>query len=118
MNNHNSDDPSQNSPSETADRGGRRKIIQTDRPIRRRHDKVFKGETPQMNGNVFQTHSKQSSKTQFNYTLDALRIYASTAHKTDIEALNMLFTQLQTPCLHRPIEPKKELMNQRTRKDS
>ena len=45
---------------------------------------AFKGETAKMNGHVFQVHSERKNKSQFMETLEALRIYSSTAYKDDI----------------------------------
>ena len=40
---------------------------------------VFKGETTKMNGHMFQVHSERNDKSQFTETIEALRVYASTA---------------------------------------
>ena len=55
----------------------------------------FKGETSKLNGNVFQVHSERANMSQFAETLEALRIYASYAYKSDIESLTVLFTSLE-----------------------
>ena len=57
----------------------------------------FKGETERMNSNVFQLHSERKNKSQFPDTMEALRVYCSTAYKSDIEYLNSLFTELKEP---------------------
>ena len=56
--------------------------------------KSFKGETTKMNRHVFQLHVEHSNKAQFTVTMEALRIYASTAYKSDIEPMNILCTEL------------------------
>ena len=66
---------------------------------------VFKGETAKMNGHVFQVHSERKNKSQFMETLEALRIYSSTAYKDDIESLTVLFTKLEQPVVKEPEEP-------------
>ena len=46
--------------------------------------KTFKGETAKMNGHVFQLHAERKNKAEFADTMEALRIYASTAYTSDI----------------------------------
>ena len=67
----------------------------------------FKGETPAMNGHVFQVHAEQKKRGQFQDTLDALKVYASTAYRKDINHLTRLFSELKTPEVPRPEEPVK-----------
>ena len=55
---------------------------------------TFKGETPGMNGNVFEIHSEQRKKGQFQESMDALKVYASTTYKKDIQFLTPMFTNL------------------------
>ena len=43
--------------------------------------KAFKKETTKMNGHVFQLHAERKNKAQFADTMEALRIYTSTAYK-------------------------------------
>ena len=64
----------------------------------------FKGETEKMNGNVFQLHSDRK-KSQFTDTMEALRVYLSTAYKSDIKYLNSLFTELKEPSVDVPADP-------------
>ena len=65
----------------------------------------FKGETVKMNGNVFQLHSERKNKSQFIDTIEALRVYYSSEYKSDIESLNVLLTNLETPSVKKPKEP-------------
>ena len=58
---------------------------------------VFKDETSKMNDNVFQVHSERNNKSQFIKTVEALRVYASSAYKIDIESLTVLFIKLEQP---------------------
>ena len=55
-----------------------------------------------MNGNVFQTHSEQRKRGQFQDTMDALKVYSSTIYKKDIRYLNPLFNRLQQPDVPQP----------------
>ena len=41
--------------------------------------KKYRGETVKMNGHVFQLHAKKNNKAQFPDTMEALRLYTSTA---------------------------------------
>ena len=45
---------------------------------------VFKGESKEMNGNVFQTHAERDKPGQFQDTLTALKLLASTEFKKDL----------------------------------
>jgi hypothetical protein len=86
--------------------GGRQNYNQHNQRRQQRHDNNnFKGETTGMNGNVFQTHAEQRKRGQFQDTLDALRIFASTAYRKDIHFLTRLFTDLQVPFVPKPDEP-------------
>ena len=58
-----------------------------------------------MNGNVFQLHSERKNKSQFINTIEALRVYSSSEYKSEIESLNVLFTNLETPSVKKPKEP-------------
>ena len=55
---------------------------------------AFKGETSKLNGNVFQFHSVRTNMSQFMETVEALRVYSSSAYKSDIESLTVLFTDM------------------------
>ena len=69
---------------------------------------AFKGETGKLNGNVFQIHSERTNKSQFMDTIEALRVYSSSAYKNDIEALTILFTKLEAPTVSKPDDPIEE----------
>jgi hypothetical protein len=70
----------------------------------------FLGDTKDMNGHVFQVHAEQTKRGQFQETLDMLKIYASTAYKKDITALNPLFSKLTEPRVPEPEEPKEVII--------
>ena len=63
---------------------------------------TFRGEVPEMNGRVFQVHSEQRKKGQFEETLRALELYASKNHKPDTEYLIPLFKRLEEPTVPKP----------------
>ena len=65
----------------------------------------FKGLTSEMNGHVFQVHSEQSKKGQFEDTMTALEIYASKIYKADMIHLTIFFKDLKAPILMEPIPP-------------
>ena len=77
---------------------------------RRRNDDArkttFTGDTPEMLGHVFQVHSEQRNRGQFQDTLDQLKIYASTNYKKEVKHMQKLFTELQTPQINKPKPPK------------
>ena len=64
-----------------------------------------------MNGHVFQIHAERNNKSQFEDTMESLRIYASSAFKNDIEYLTPLFTDLKEPQVTEPEDPKEETGN-------
>ena len=66
---------------------------------------TFKGETAEMNSNVFQTHAEQKKRGQFQDTMDALKVYSSTTFRKDINHLTKLFTELKTPEVPKPPDP-------------
>ena len=59
----------------------------------------------EMNGNIFQIHSEQQKKGQFQETMDALKVYASITYKKDINYLTPLFTNLEEPQVDQPDKP-------------
>ena len=77
---------------------------------RRRNDDTRKTavtcDTPEMLGHVFQVHSEQRNRGQFQDTLDQLKIYVSTNYKKEIKHMRKLFTDLQTPQINKPKPPK------------
>ena len=58
-----------------------------------------------MNGHIFETHSGQSNRGQFQDSLDTLKFYAFTKFKQDISLLSPLFSQLKVKTVHKPGEP-------------
>jgi len=68
-----------------------------------------------MNGNVFQTHAKRNKPGQFQDTITALKLLASTEFKKDPIHLEPLFKKLQKASAPLPIKPEvEEVMNQKT----
>ena len=74
----------------------------------RRHNRTgssFKGTTEGMNGQVFQTAIKQSKQGQFQCTLKELQVYSSVTFKREIDLLEVLFEDLETPTPTKPVKP-------------
>ena len=71
----------------------------------------FTGKTKEMNGHVFQLRVEQRKKGQFQETLEQLQVHASSAYKSEIKHLKILFTQLETPKIVKP-EPTKDGVKQ------
>ena len=67
---------------------------------------TFVGDTPEMLGHVFQVHSEQRKRGQFQDTLDQLKIYTSTNYKKEIKHMRRLFTEIQTPQMSKPKPPR------------
>ena len=78
--------------------------------------KKFRGETSKMNEHVFQLHTERSNKSQFEDSMEALRIYSSTVYKNDIESLNKLFIELKEPTVDEPPGPKETVKTDGTGK--
>jgi len=66
---------------------------------------TFKGKVVDMNGNVFQLATERKKKDQFDDTLEALKIYASTKFSEDIAHLDPLLRKLRKPIIKEPIKP-------------
>ena len=66
---------------------------------------VFKGKVIGMNSNVFQLPSERKKKSQFDDTLEALKIYALKEHSKDIACLETLFSDLELPVISKAIKP-------------
>ena len=58
-----------------------------------------------MNGHIFQTYAEQFRRGQFQTTLDGLQVYCSTTYKKEIDLLEPLFEDIQTPSLQKPTKP-------------
>jgi len=71
----------------------------------RNSNTVFKGKVIDMNSNVFQLPSERKKKSQFDDTLEALKIYASKEHSKDIAYLETLFSDLELPVIPKPVKP-------------
>ena len=59
-----------------------------------------------MNGHVFQIHAERKDNSRFEDTMGALRNYASSMYRSDIELMNILFVELKTPTVSKPEDPK------------
>ena len=90
----------------TPNQTGARRARNRNRDRNDNETKTFKGETVKMNGHVFQLHAERKNKAQFTDTIETLQIFASTAYKSDIESMNVLFTELKTPEVEEPKGPK------------
>jgi len=64
----------------------------------------FRGKVTEMNGNVFQLATERKKKDQFDDTLEALKIYASTKFAEDIAHLDPLFRKLKRPTVAKPVK--------------
>ena len=63
-----------------------------------------------MNGNVFQLHSERKNKSQFIDTIEAICVYSLFEYKSDIESLNIIFTNLETPSVKKPNNPEETVI--------
>ena len=71
----------------------------------------FNGETVGMGGHVFQCHSEQRERGQFEETLGALKTFASTKYVSYIDYLTPIFVNLTQPILIKPtLSSKKETL--------
>ena len=66
---------------------------------------TFRGETMDMNGNVFQLQSEKAKKGQFDDTLQALQRYAARVYPKDSVFLLPIFKDLNQPTLEEPRKP-------------
>ena len=62
----------------------------------------FKGETAGMSGHVFQCHSEQRVKGEFDETMGALKTFASTKYVSYIDYLTPIFVDISEPTLVKP----------------
>ena len=67
-----------------------------------------------MHSNVFQTYSEQQKKEQFLLTMEALKVYAATRFKDDMEHLKILFEEIKTPSIPLPERQEPRLITRRT----
>jgi len=63
----------------------------------------FRGETPGLNGNVFQTQGESRDPTQFKRTMEALERFSNKVYQVDIRTL--FGEDIALPVLVRPIRP-------------
>jgi len=69
---------------------------------------AFVGDTPKMNGAVFQTPGETDDRQQFRKTLEALDAYAA-GEIGGYKALRVLFSDIKTPVIEKPASlPKKK----------
>ena len=67
-----------------------------------------------MIGHVFQVHSEQRKRGQFQDTLDQLKICASTNYKKEIKHMRKLFMEIEAPQISKP-KPQKVTKRKPTR---
>jgi hypothetical protein len=65
----------------------------------------FKGGTSGMNGHVFQLFSEQKNRSQFQDTVEQLKVYSATSYKDQVKHLQVLFSDLEEPQVAKPIYP-------------
>ena len=99
-----------NNQQEGAPGNATQRTLRAKNPKNPQDTKAFKGATVKMNGCVFQLHTERKSKSQFADTMEALRIYASTAFKNGIESLTPPFTDLKEPKVAEPEGPEEEIV--------
>ena len=58
---------------------------------------------------MFQTHAEIKDKSQFEDTMEALRIYASSMYRSDIESKEILFIELKTYTVSKLEDPKETI---------
>ena len=75
---------------------------------------AFHGDTRNLNGHVFQIHSEQRKRNQFNDTMDALKLFASQKYVKHINYLMPLFV---APSIPRPVQPASKAKNEVTLQD-
>jgi len=80
-------------------RGGRGRGDRRHKPLKT--DKT-KGEMSGMMVAVFQCHSEQQNRGQFDETMGALKTFASTKYVSHIDYLTPIFTDLTQPSLIKP----------------
>ena len=66
---------------------------------------TFVGNTKEMNSQVFQIHTEQRKKGQFQDTMDQLLTYAATNYAKEIKHLKTIFTNLEEPMIEVPQPP-------------
>mmetsp|Transcript_14743 Transcript_14743/g.21058 ORF Transcript_14743/g.21058 Transcript_14743/m.21058 type:complete len:119 (-) Transcript_14743:1320-1676(-) len=85
------------------------------RSLGQRQGNAFSIMTPEMGSHVFQLHSEDKLRTQFDKTLSVLELYASKLYKSDMVHLNGLFKDLEEPKLIEPEVPEgKKLVKTKT----
>ena len=83
-------------------------------------DFVFKGKTPDMQGNVFQVHGEPRKRGEFKRTMDALERYVGMYYSLDTVLLQPLFKDLSEPKItppKTPSEKREEAMGVKTEAD-
>ena len=67
----------------------------------------FKGESPNMHGNVFEVLGERGTRRQFKDTLEALERYTGETYPREIALLQPMFRRLEEPKLEAPKAPLK-----------
>ena len=78
---------------------------------------IFHGDTRDLNGHVFQIHSEQIKRNQFNDTMDALKTFASQKYVKHIDYIMPLFVDFSAPSIPRPVQPASKAKNEVTLQD-
>ena len=58
-----------------------------------------------MNGHVFQLHTEQQRRGQFQATIDQLQTFTALHHKKETKAMKIIFTNMEEPILPVPQLP-------------
>ena len=85
---------------------------------RQKTTSVFKGETPGMQGKVFEVQGERIVKKQFKETMEALERYAGETYPKDIGMLQSVFKRLEKPTLTEPEPPSTKIKNEEGEKDA
>ena len=80
-------------------RGGEGNHVGSDKKPPYRVKERFKGENTGMSGHVFQCHSEQRLKGEFEDTMGALKTFASTKYVSYINYLTPIFVDISEPTL-------------------
>ena len=72
---------------------------------RNRGRTTFTGNTKDMNGHVFQLHTEQQRRRQFQATLHQLQTFTALHHKKESKAMKVIFTNMEEPILPVPQLP-------------
>ena len=84
-------------------KGAYRSKSNTDSSKFKQKDKTtLTGDTLGILGHIFQIASEQQSKSEFQDTMDQLKVYISARYKKELLYMKKLFNDLETPTVKRP----------------